>query len=132
MLDHIKLSPKDFFDLVNLAFELIPPEKPILQRLVDEYCAGGIFAGEEYRLGECVEGELELPAVFMRRVVHRFREMVGREGCGEGGKYPACYSWPRCYREHSHDLLGGDNRFECNELHMVWDEEKGLGSFPRV
>ena len=76
----------DFYDLVSFAFEHIPENRPILQLLVDVFCHrwGQLEYVKNEALGmEEVEGELQLPDNFKRRVMYKLMELNwGRRGIG--------------------------------------------------
>jgi hypothetical protein len=99
------------------AFHLVPPDRPFLQHLFNEYCD----AWKEW----CKEPSAEftgLPVEFLVRAMRRQSDVYG----GALGSQ-ACANHT-CYYEHPNEA----ETIACGKVHMTYDEVKDYGFFKKT
>jgi hypothetical protein len=99
--------------LTKWAFENIPSDRVILQRLVEDYSQHYNSANVGYEAGAMEE----LPMTFLRRTIHHLHEL-SRMSVVAKGKV-------RCYLGHASD----EEQKACKALHMRYNEEHEVAYF---
>lgn len=98
---------------ITYAFDNIPADRIVLERLVENYCFNCSRYDKDYSLAAFQE----LPAAFARRVMMRFLEMKNIESTDQDEE--------RCYIEHSNDAEEG----RCIYQHMNYDAQHDVAHF---
>jgi hypothetical protein len=116
-LVHSELYIDQTRDLIDCAFDSVPADRPILQLIVDTFCATWEEKGSD------ADTLSSFPKKFMMRVMRRYSEL--------------CVSWPddeenekkvvRCYYEHA--SVEEKEEKACPHQHMVYNKEKDFGYF---
>ncbi|KAF1970501.1 hypothetical protein BU23DRAFT_570673 [Bimuria novae-zelandiae CBS 107.79] len=105
-----------FCTAFQYAFKHIQAERTILQLFIDTYCQRGPGTSDLVKYRDLEE---DLPAAFLRRVIHSHREVrFDSDVITSRGRYGGV-----CYVEH------GEGQGECQKVHMTWDKKSGLGTF---
>jgi hypothetical protein len=99
--------------LTKWAFENIPQDRVILQRLVEDYCDHYQSANAAYKAGAMEE----LPMAFLRRTIHHLHGLSEMSVVAKGKV--------RCYLEHASD----EEQKACKALHMRYDKETEVAFF---
>jgi hypothetical protein len=100
--------------MVKWASENIPPERPILQLLVDQFCAEW---HDDFSQEADTQDLVALPGKFCARAMRRYCQLSIRPL--EHAKMKDC-----CYLEHTDDELRS-----CTKVHMDYDADKEFGYF---